>query len=48
MEVRGSLRRVTFVGIAVTLMMALVPTTAAHASNGGGSDASQFHGVRLR
>ena len=39
------LRRVTFAGIAVTLMMALVPI-AAHASNGGGgSDDSQFHGV---
>ena len=45
MEVRGLLRRVTFAGIAVTLMMALVPI-AAHASNGGGgSDDSQFHGV---
>ena len=40
------LRRITFAGIAVTLMMALVPTAAAHASNGGGgSDDDQFHGV---
>jgi hypothetical protein len=46
MEVRGLLRRITFAGIAVTLMMALVPTAAAHASDGGGgSDDSQFHGV---
>ena len=39
------LRRITFAGIAVTLMMALVPI-AAHASDGGGgSDDDQFRGV---
>lgn len=41
-------RRITFAGIAVALIMALVPAVAAQASNGngsGGSDDGQFHGV---
>lgn len=41
-------RRITFAGIAVALIMALVPAAAAQASNGngtGGSDDGQFHGV---
>ena len=45
MEVRGLLRRITFAGIAVTLMMAFVPTAVANAGGGGGSDDGEFHGV---